>query len=295
MTEKIPSRLKLWKSRGHKVKTFQVGTLFSVKGTVMDSRRTKIGISPVATGKGEAKSREISSKYNVSTEVYQELLKRPSGTVTAKNKQFEVSNASVLWFKPKVPKATTQVLNVKSGHGGSSSVQRRENRNYLGWIYATLNQDGALSLVNAVESDDLLAGLVPSEMFPTAPLEALKSQSIAARTELIQKLGTRHIADPYLLCSSQHCQVYTGTGHEHPRTTKAVNQTRGVVMLNKEGGLVDARYSAACGGHSEHKHNIWGGEVDHNLVGKLDQSQTCLLYTSPSPRDATLTRMPSSA
>ena len=28
---------------------------------------------------------------------------------------------------------------------------------------------------------------------------------------------------------------------------------------------------------------------------KLDITKTCLLYTSPSPRDATLSRMPSSA
>ena len=273
-SEEIPARIQKWKKKGLKVKAFQVGTLFSVKGTVMDSRQTKIGVSPVAKGKGEAQSRVIAKKYSISTEVYEELLKRPSGTIAAKNKHFGVENASVLWFKPKGPKATIEVLGVKSGHGGSSQKTRKENRNYLGWIYATVDKDGLLSLVNAVEADDLLAGLVPSEMFPTAPLEALKSQSIAARTELIQKLGTRHIADPYLLCSSQHCQVYTGTGREHPRTTKAVNQTRGVVMLNSDGGLVDARYSAACGGHSEHKHNIWGGEHDSNLVGRMDQKST---------------------
>ena len=35
-----------------------------------------------------------------------------------------------------------------------------------------------------------------------------------------------------------------------------------------------------------------GGELQHPTVGKIC---TCLLYTSPSPRDATLSRMPSSA
>ena len=35
-----------------------------------------------------------------------------------------------------------------------------------------------------------------------------------------------------------------------------------------------------------------------NIIGGLDsptEGQVCLLYTSPSPRDATLSRMPSSA
>ena len=32
-----------------------------------------------------------------------------------------------------------------------------------------------------------------------------------------------------------------------------------------------------------------------NPIGHLDEAYICLLYTSPSPRDATLSRMPSSA
>ena len=32
-----------------------------------------------------------------------------------------------------------------------------------------------------------------------------------------------------------------------------------------------------------------------NYIGYITSSKTCLLYTSPSPRDATLSRMPSSA
>ena len=42
-----------------------------------------------------------------------------------------------------------------------------------------------------------------------------------------------------------------------------------------------------------------GGSVARDLVRRLDASPglhvACLLYTSPSPRDATLSRMPSSA
>ena len=35
--------------------------------------------------------------------------------------------------------------------------------------------------------------------------------------------------------------------------------------------------------------------IDLIFIGKIDQEYLCLLYTSPSPRDATLSRMPSSA
>ena len=39
----------------------------------------------------------------------------------------------------------------------------------------------------------------------------------ATERQLLAKLGTRHLTDPYRLCSTQHCQVYAGAGHEDPR------------------------------------------------------------------------------
>ena len=36
-------------------------------------------------------------------------------------------------------------------------------------------------------------------------------------------------------------------------------------------------------------------ELEAELEAQLEQAEACLLYTSPSPRDATLSRMPSSA
>ena len=40
--------------------------------------------------------------------------------------------------------------------------------------------------------------------------------------------------------------------------------------------------------------NYLNSEIFH-LISSVDDPQVCLLYTSPSPRDATLSRMPSSA
>jgi SpoIID/LytB domain protein len=78
------------------------------------------------------------------------------------------------------------------------------------------------------------------------------------------------MADPYLLCSTQHCQVYAGAGQEHPRTTEAVNATRGMVLLRKDGRLVDTVYSASCGGFTEHNDNTWPVKADDTLRGHLD-------------------------
>jgi SpoIID/LytB domain protein len=49
-----------------------------------------------------------------------------------------------------------------------------------------------------------------------------------------------------------------------------VEKTRGLVLIRKGGGLVDARYSASCGGHGENNENIWGGAPDPSLRGGPD-------------------------
>ena len=117
---------------------------------------------------------------------------------------------------------------------------------------------------------------MPAEMYPDAPQAALEAQAIAARTELLQKIGRRNLTDPFLLCSTQQCQVYAGAGKEDPRTTKAVEKTRGMVLLRDGGGLVDIRYSASCGGHTEDNDAIWGGEPDPSLRGRGDDPKASM-------------------
>jgi SpoIID/LytB domain protein len=108
-------------------------------------------------------------------------------------------------------------------------------------------------------------------MTPSSPPEALKAQAVAARNELLAKVGVRHLTDPYRLCSTQHCQVYAGAGHEDARSTAAVEATRGEVLIAEaDGRPVDTVYSAACGGHTEDNDRAWGGTPDASLRGRFD-------------------------
>ena len=92
------------------------------------------------------------------------------------------------------------------------NAHKREARSYRGAFEFVLDAEGRLAAVGLIRAEELVAGTVPAESYATAPLEALKSQAIAARTELFSKLGTRHGANPFLLCDDQDCQVYRGVG-----------------------------------------------------------------------------------
>jgi SpoIID/LytB domain protein len=259
-----------WKDRGFDPRAFEIGTVFGTGGEVIDTREVRIAVDPQPAGKGAARAAELARRFGVKTLVHEELVRRPSGTIVARSGGATVRNASVLWFSPRKPGETVSVADVPTGTGGSQLETGKEDRRYWGSVYVTLDHDGSLLVANAVAEDKLLAGLVPAEMYPDAPAAALEAQAIAARTELLQKIGRRNLTDPFLLCSTQQCQVYAGAGKEDPRTTRAVEATRGLVLLRDGGGLVDIRYSASCGGHTEDNDAIWGGEADPSLRGATD-------------------------
>jgi SpoIID/LytB domain protein len=266
----IAASLSRWKDRGFDPRAFEIGTVFGTGGEVIDTREVRIAIDPVANGKGAARAADHAKRFGVKTSVHEELVRRPSGTIVARSGTTTIKNPSVIWFMPKKSTDTITVADVPTGTGGSQLQTGLEDRRYWGSVYVTLSHDGTLLAANAVAEDKLLAGLVPAEMYPDAPAAALEAQAIAARTELLEKIGRRNLTDPFLLCSTQQCQVYAGAGKEDPRTTKAVEKTRGIVLLRDGGGLVDIRYSATCGGHSEDNDAIWGGEADPSLRGRRD-------------------------
>ncbi len=255
--------LERWRSRGEKPATVEIGALYAVRGEVLDQRRLLVVVGDAGD---EAAARTLAAalkaKYAIDTAVQSEVADRPGGTVEATDERGTVvRNDAILWF---ASPGSIEVEDIDKEGGG------RETRRYFGRIYVTIDRNGKLAVVNAVPEDKLLAGLVPAEMLPSAPIEALKAQAIAARNELLAKLGTRHLTDPYRLCSTQHCQVYAGAGHEDARATAAVTATRGVLLERSGGGLVDAVYSASCGGHTEDNELVWGGVADSALRGVLD-------------------------
>ena len=272
----VAAALAAWTAKGFEPRGFEIGTLFAVDGEVIDTREHLIGVAPVAAGKGAAKAAQLAARHGVTTTVYRELVRRPTGTIVARAGGTTVSNPGVLWFRPARAGETITVRDVPTGTGGSQLVTGTEDRRYWGAVYVTFGSDGALTAVNAVAEDKLLAGLVPSEIFPDAPDAALEAQAIAARTELLEKIGRRNLTEPYVLCSTQQCQVYAGAGKEHPRTTRAVEKTRGIVLLRDGGGLADVRYSASAGGRTEDNDAIWGGTPDPSLRGKVDSADRAL-------------------
>lgn len=260
-----------WKKRGFEISEHEVGTLFGVKGRALDTRRILLTTGDYGSeSDAQREARTMAQRHGALGRLHPRINERASGRLVAKDLDtgIEVRAEGVVWFAPQSAKTMT-VRNVMSGV--TMGEVKRQDRNYRGQIYVAIDRNGKLAVVNLVNELDLLAGLVPAEIFASAGTAALESQAIAARGQLLTKIGTRHLDDPYLLCAHQHCQVYAGSDREHPRTTAAVHRTKGRVLMRPNGSqLVDTVYSANCGGHTENNELVWPSPVDAQLRGVAD-------------------------
>lgn len=150
--------------------------------------------------------------------------------------------------------------------GTSGEFVKVGDKPYRGWLEVRASQD-TLTVINVVAVEDYVRGVVPLEMAPNWPLEALKAQAVAARTFAYRNLG-RHAVDGFDLCATEHCQVYGGVGAETDASNRAVQATAGLV-LRFQGELIDAYYHASSGGHTEGAGAVWGTDRPY-LTGVED-------------------------
>ena len=126
---------------------------------------------------------------------------------------------------------------------------------------------GGLQVVNVVDLEDYVKGVLPSEMPGDWDLEALKAQAVCARTYAC--LTTKHLsAYGFDVCNTTDCQVYYGVSTATSATDRAVEETEGE-CLYYDGELAEAYYHSSDGGATEDAENVWGTDIPY-LQGKED-------------------------
>jgi stage II sporulation protein D len=137
---------------------------------------------------------------------------------------------------------------------------------YRGSLRVLVNPRGTLNVVNRVDLEEYLYGVVPAEMGPKRfdELEGLKAQAVAARTYALAHRG-QFDAEGYDLCATPKCQVYAGLPAEDPLSSAAVDGTRGLVLASG-GRFADALFVSTCGGRTENVENVFGEEHVPYLV-----------------------------
>jgi stage II sporulation protein D len=136
------------------------------------------------------------------------------------------------------------------------------SRRYRGAVvlYLRTGDSGKeLLLLNELDLESYLYGVVPAEMPFDWPPEALKAQAVASRTYAFKKLQEAKMNSlPFDVDITVSDQVYRGYEGEKESTNQAVDLTRGEV-LTYQGELITAAFHSCSGGYTENNENVWKG------------------------------------
>ncbi len=136
-----------------------------------------------------------------------------------------------------------------------------DERPYMGSIEFQIEKGSNIRPVNQLLLEDYLKGVVPYEVFPDWNLEALKAQTLAARTYAITHQTSK-------LDDTIQYQVYGGY-NQFEKTIRAVNETKGeIITFNNK--PINAFYSASNGGMTESNEHVWGGKESPYFPIKKD-------------------------
>ncbi len=137
---------------------------------------------------------------------------------------------------------------------------------YRGTVEIRKKQNGLLLVVNELDIEEYLKGVVAAEIPSDWEYEVLKAQAVASRTyALYQKrmAGSR----PYHILATVDSQVYNGKSGERQVATRAIRETKDVV-ITYQGEIIPAFYHSSCGGHTENAFELWG--IDEPYLHGVD-------------------------
>jgi stage II sporulation protein D len=130
-----------------------------------------------------------------------------------------------------------------------------DGTSYGGTVIIDCSSKKEMLLINEIDLEQYLEGLISIELSPRWELAAMKVQAVVARTyALCQKKSSKD--SPYHLTTSVLHQLYRGIEHATWKTRQAVKETRGEV-LTYGGEPIMAVYHSCCGGRTEDAENVW--------------------------------------
>ncbi len=201
--------------------------------------------------------------------------------VSLKNGQWQVAEVGVPGVAGATPgggvgsmahsySATLSLVVLPSVSGQTLSVN---GTSYPGTVRLSSRSDvraDAFDVVDFVNIEDYLPGVVGKEMLVGWPLAAYQAQAVAARTYALHE-RQRSAGGSYDVESSDRDQVYGGTT-TNATAREAVRSTRGVVLMDGD-KLLRTYYSSTCGGRTAAAKDTWpiGPGFEYNLAAPIQE------------------------
>lgn len=151
------------------------------------------------------------------------------------------------------------------------------NRYYGEFQYNRRNGND-ITVINVVDTDRYVSGVLPYEFVPSGGIESLKAGAVAIRT--FANASSKHRSLGFDVCTSTDCQVYRGVydGAESEKVLEAARSTSGQCLYHN-GQFIQATFYAANGGATESALNTWGNDYPY-LISQMDPHEMTISFSS---------------
>lgn len=260
--DKVTAALAKWRATGRPIQSIQLGS----RSPTYDGRVLFIGVGRFDDKPAAQKLADELSAQTQSNWIFEEVLSPAQGSLSLSvNGRRVAGGPGPLLLSPK---SATILRKVEFARG--YSWHGYADRTYRGPLAIGWGAQDALDGILTTDLEHILAGVVPSEISSKAAPGAIQAQAIAARGEILSKMGLRHYREGCDFCSEQHCQVYSGDNAVTDGIARIIAPTHGYLLQTEDGGILDAVYSANCGGHTDRNDLVWTSPPDPHLTGVWD-------------------------
>lgn len=164
-------------------------------------------------------------------------------------------------------KSTTNNLAVLPISTSGKAVTWFKNNTYNGGFEYYRYISDRMTVINVLELEDYIKGILPFEMSSSWPIEALKAQALCARSYFARNVNS-YSKYGFDITADTYCQAYLGTGRSSSNSDSAVDQTAGE-YITYNGAVCDALYFSSDGGGTEDSENIFVSALPY-LRGVID-------------------------
>lgn len=150
-----------------------------------------------------------------------------------------------------------------NGNGNGSSLQPGDDKSMVqvSGVVRLVRRGKGLLVINQVDLEEYVKGVVPAEVNTAWHLEMLKVQAVAARTYALYQQMLSASRD-YDVAASIQDQVYRGRQGLDARVAQAVESTRGLVITH-EGAPIYAAFSSTAAGITEDAVIVWSKDLPY--------------------------------
>lgn len=151
-------------------------------------------------------------------------------------------------------------------------INKDNEKRYRGNLEVRRMSESDMTLINILPLEEYLYGVVPYEIQANSHMEALKAQSVAARTYSVNNMY-KYDRLNFNMCTTVNSQVYRGYNGETASTNRAIDDTKGeIITYNEKPAAVF--YFSSSGGKTEDVKNVWGSTNYPYLISVEDKYES---------------------